>query len=88
MDPGKGWDGKDRALLDGKLEGEKVVFTPPTGKRKYLAQSPAEFSATAKFPPEGHAEFTGVIAGETMTLKHSDSVLELKKITRKSPTAR
>src|SRR5262245_39119689 len=26
--PGAGWDGKSKSLLDGKLEGDKVVFAP------------------------------------------------------------
>src|SRR5262249_15690734 len=47
--PGDGWDGKNKALMDGKLSGEKVSFEPATGKKKYLAQKPEEFSATSKF---------------------------------------
>ena len=66
--PGAGWDGKEKSLMDGKLEGEKVVFTPTTGKRKYLAQSPTEFSATAKFPPIGQRDFTAIISGDAFTL--------------------
>src|SRR5262249_24889758 len=48
--PGAGWDGKGKSLLEGKLEGTKAAFTPATGKRKYLAQKPEEFSATSKYP--------------------------------------
>jgi hypothetical protein len=88
--PGKGWDGKDKALMDGKVEGEKVVFAPTAGKRKYLAQAPLEFSATAKFPPTGQHDFTAVIAGDTMSLKGAEAglkvALELKKLTRLSDT--
>jgi len=88
--PGAGWNGKDRALMDGKLEGDKVVLTAATGKRKYLAQSPLEFSATAKFPPAGHIAFNGTIIGDTMSVIGMDSgkefKVELKKATRKSPT--
>ncbi len=49
--PGAGWDGKNKLLLDGKLEGDTVVYALAKGKRNYLAKSPLEFSATAKFPP-------------------------------------
>lgn len=88
--PGKGWDGKDKALMDGKIDGDKVVFSPTIGKRKYLAQSPLEFSATSKFPPSGQLDLAAVLTGDTMTLKGDDKglkfTLDLKKITRKSST--
>ena len=51
--PGDGWDGKNKILVAGKLEGDKLSLKPAEGKRKYLAQNPDEFSATSKFPPEG-----------------------------------
>src|SRR5262245_31634964 len=38
--PGDGWDGQNKILLDGKLDGDKAQFKPATGKKKYLAQSP------------------------------------------------
>src|SRR6266849_10483028 len=34
--PGAGWNGTDKSLMDGKIDGDKVVFVPTTGKRKYL----------------------------------------------------
>jgi hypothetical protein len=72
------------------MEGDKVVFTPATGKRKYLAQSPMEFSATAKFPPAGQRDFTAMIVGQTMTVKGNeagrDFTIEMTKLIRKSPT--
>jgi hypothetical protein len=86
--PGAGWDGQHRVLMDGKLEGDKVVFTPvpAKAKRRYLAQSPLEFSATAKFPPLGQVtDFTGVSDGSTLTISGAKSV-ELKKLIRKSAT--
>lgn len=83
--PGAGWNGMDRALMDGKLEGDRVVFTATMGKRKYLAQSPMEFSATSKFPPLGHEDFSATIVGEMMTLK-GDGSIQLKKIARTSTT--
>lgn len=85
--PGAGWDGKSKILMDGKLEGDKAVFQPATGKKKYLAQSPAEFSATSKFPPEGQKEYTAAISGESMTGKTDDGKsFTLKKVARESST--
>jgi hypothetical protein len=85
--PGAGWDGKNKSLMDGKLDGTKVVFVPTTGQRKYLAQSPLEFSATAKFPPVGQVEQTAVgTAGQLLLGKDPKTAIELKKITRKSST--
>jgi Domain of Unknown Function (DUF1080) len=87
--PGAGWNGKDKSLMDGKIDGDKVVFVPSTGKRKYLAQSPMEFSATAKFPPKGQSEFSGDIIGDTFHLGRDGdkkSPYKLKKLERKSNT--
>src|SRR5438067_1076137 len=61
--PGAGWDGKNKCLLAGKLDGEKATFEPATGKRKYLAANPDEFSATGKFPPQGQKDLTGTADG-------------------------
>jgi len=88
--PGAGWDGKDKSLMDGKIDGDKVVFLPTTGKRKYLAPSPLEFAATAKFPPVGQHDISATIEGEFMAIKGSeggkDFVVELPKRARKSDT--
>ena len=70
--PGAGWDGKNKILLAGKLDGDKVALTPATGKRKYLAQNPDEFSATAKFPPVGQKDYTGTIAAGVLSGKTED----------------
>ena len=87
--PGDGWDGKNKILMDGKLEGDKVTFTPATGKRKYLAQVPEEFSATVKFPPAGQKDYTATIAGDTLNGKTEDGkTFELKKIEPQEPDAR
>lgn len=87
--PGGGWDGKNKILMDGKLESGKAVFTPTTGKRNYLAQAPNEFSATSKFPPTGQKEFSAVLANDTLSVKTDmGEAFELKKIERKSPTLR
>src|SRR5262245_43253193 len=45
--PGDGWDGKQKILLAGKLDGDRATFKAAEGERKYLAQSPEEFSATS-----------------------------------------
>ncbi|MSQ96188.1 MAG: DUF1080 domain-containing protein [Gemmataceae bacterium] len=85
--PGAGWDGLAKALLDGKLEDDKVVFVPTAGKRKYLAQSPLEFSATVKFPPPGQKDFRGTIIGDTLTVNYGiKNALVMKKTIRKSPS--
>jgi len=85
--PGAGWDGKDKCLLDGKLEGDKALFAAAKGNKKYLAQSPADFSATSKFPPAGQKDYSAIISGDKLTLKTDDGKsVELKKTVRTSPT--
>ena len=51
--PGAGWDGENKILLSGKVEGESAALTAASGNRKYLGNSPEEFSATSQFPPTG-----------------------------------
>jgi hypothetical protein len=85
--PGAGWDGKNKSLMAGKLEGDTVKFTPATGKRNYLAQNADVFSATAKFPPPGHIDHSGTANGSVLSLQTPDGkTLELKKTIRESPT--
>jgi hypothetical protein len=85
--PGDGWDGKSKILLAGRLEGDRAVFTPADGARKYLAQKPEEFSATRKFPPEGQKPWSGSAANGALTLKTDDGKeLKLERTVRKSPT--
>jgi len=85
--PGAGWDGKSKSLLAGKLEGSKTRFAPATGKRKYLAQNPDEFSATSKFPASGHKDYTGTADGAVFTLdSDAGKPVQLKKTVRESPT--
>ena len=81
--PGARWDGKHRSLLNGKLEGRKVALSPAKGNRKYLAGSPDAFSATRKFPPDGHKPYSGNISNGIISLGKG---LVLKKTQRKSPT--
>ncbi|HJZ89483.1 MAG TPA: DUF1080 domain-containing protein, partial [Gemmataceae bacterium] len=85
--PGAGWDGKNKSLLAGKLSGKGAEFTPATGKRKYLAQNPDEFSASSKFPPPGQADYSGTGDGAVLTLATPEGrSLQLKKTVRESPT--
>lgn len=85
--PGDGWDGKNKILMDGKLDGDRAEFKPATGKRKYKTQKPEEFSATSKFPPTGQKDYSATISGDTMTGKTDDGkTFELKKTVRRSPT--
>ncbi|MFM7151170.1 MAG: hypothetical protein ACKO23_15135 [Gemmataceae bacterium] len=85
--PGAGWDGTNKILLDGEVEEGKLTFEPAKGKRSYKAQNPHQFSATSKFPPTGHKEYTATLQGDTLTVKTDDGkTLELKKTVRKSPT--
>jgi hypothetical protein len=86
--PGAGWDGKDKILMDGRLEGDQLTFKPPTGKKKYLAQSPEEFSATSKFPPAGQKDYSATVRGDTLVGRtDAGQSFELKKTIRTSPTA-
>jgi hypothetical protein len=85
--PGDGWNGKDKILMAGKLDDSKAVFTPATGKRRYLAQKPEEFAATDKFPPQGQKEYTGTISSDKLTGKTDEGAeFTLDKVVRKSPT--
>jgi hypothetical protein len=87
--PGAGWDGKNKSLMAGKLHTDKpaALFLVAEGKRKYLAGKPEEFSATSKFPPDGHREYAGSADGSTFTLLvEKDKKVELKKTERVSPT--
>lgn len=85
--PGDGWDGENKILMDGRLQDGKAVFQPAEGEKHYLAQPPAEFSATRRFPPAGHKACTGTADGQTLAGKTEDGKgFELKKIARTSPT--
>jgi hypothetical protein len=85
--PGDGWDGQDKILLEGKLVDGVASFEPASGKRKYLAQNPLEFSATSKFPPVGQKTYSADIKDGVLTGKTDDGKsFGLKKTERKSPT--
>jgi hypothetical protein len=85
--PGDGWNGTGKSLMEGALDGDKAVFKPAEGARKYLAGPSAEFSATRKFPPEGHQPFSATVAGGVLTLTPAaGAALTLPRVARKSPT--
>lgn len=85
--PGDGWDGKNKILMDGSTSGDTTTFNPAEGKKRYLAKSPAEFSATRSFPPEGHKPYSATLSGKTLNGKTDDGKpFELTKTVRKSPT--
>jgi hypothetical protein len=72
--------------MEGQIDGARAAFKAAEGKRKYLANSAAEFSATQKFPPDGQKTGAAEIAGEAMTGKLDGKDFSLKKISRQSPT--
>ncbi len=86
--PGAGWDGKHKSLLDGKMNDDGYAdFTTTTGKRKYLAAKPDEFSATSEFPPAGQTEANATIRDGQMTgIFVSEPAFTLKRTQRKSET--
>jgi hypothetical protein len=85
--PGAGWDGKSKILLVGKIEGDKASLKPADGARKYIAKEAAQFSATSKFPPDGHKPYTGELTADTLIGKTDDGkAFTLKKTVRQSPT--
>jgi len=85
--PGAGWDGKGKSLLSGVTDGKTATFGPAEGKRKYLAGKADAFSATAKFPPDGHVEYVGTWEASALNLSTKDGKkTALKKTARQSPT--
>jgi len=92
--PGAGWDGKNRSIMDGKLDGDNVVFTAASGKRAHVAAtrgrekkpSSTRVSLLTTFPPEGHRPCTARITGEVMNGDVEGTAFSLSKTIRKSPT--
>lgn len=85
--PGDGWDGKNKILLAGAIEGDKATFKSADGKRKYLAPSAEEFSATSQFPPEGQKDATATVGGGVLKGKvDGGGEFQLKRVERGSPS--
>lgn len=86
--PGDGWDGEHRVLMDGTLNDDgTAAFVPTEGDRKYLAGNPKEFAAVDKFPPAGHAPYTGTVSKGVLSGKtDGEATFELKRVERKSPS--
>ncbi len=91
--PGAGWDGKNRSLMTGALKDGVATLEPAEGQRRYLAREPEKFSASRKFPPNGHEAFSARIAmaggakAPKMTLsREGGAAIELNKAQRQSPT--
>jgi hypothetical protein len=85
--PGAGWDGKNKILMDGTLDGDVTTLKPVGGGKRYLGNAPKEFSATRKNPPTGHKPYTAVIQGDTLKGKTDDGkAFTLKKTVRVSET--
>lgn len=94
--PGAGWNAENKELLAGELKKDgSAAFTQATGKRKYLARSPAEFSATSNPKPESEVvsvnakiqegKLTGK-AVDTINGKEITFQFQLRKTERKSDT--
>lgn len=76
--PGAGWDGKTRYESEGKLEGDKVVFTPT---EKYVPGN-GHKAPELVFKPG----FSATIIGESLTGKtDAGQTFELKHTIRHSP---
>ena len=92
--PGAGWDGKNRSIMDGKLNGDGVIFTAASGNRAHVAAtrgrerkpSSTRVSLLTKFPPAGHKPCSAQTAGDIMKGKVDGASFSLNKTIRKSPT--
>jgi hypothetical protein len=85
--PGDGWDGKNKIIMEGKMEGDQAVFKPAEGKRRYLAPAPDAFSAVSQFPPTGQKNYSAVVKGQTMSLTNDDGkTIDLRRTVRTNPT--
>ena len=88
--PGEGWTGwygLEKILMDGRLEGDSATFKPTEGPRKYLAQSPEQFSATTDFPPKGQKAWSGTWSADRLSGKtDKGKPFAAERIVRSSPT--
>ena len=90
--PGAGWDGKNKSLLSGSLNGKIAKFSEAKGNRKYLAKGANEFSATRNFPPNGHLPSNLIVNGKVIEGKYNggdsfrlESIVRISKSIGKNP---
>ena len=90
--PGAGWDGKNKSLLSGSLDGKVAKFTEAKGNRKYLAKGAKEFSATRNFPPTGHLPSSLIVNGKVIEGQYNggdsfrlESIARISKSIGKNP---
>ncbi|WDE97151.1 DUF1080 domain-containing protein [Lentisphaera profundi] len=84
--PGDGWDEKNKIVLDGVLEADKVILKSSTGARKYYSPKAETFTPVKQFPPKGQINCSGFIQKSLLSLKIKDQTLKLQKQQRTSPT--
>ncbi len=85
--PAAGWDGENKTLLDGSLDGDKAAFAAAEGPKNYIARDAAKFSATRAFPPKGHKPYKGMISKGVFSLTSDKGVsFSLRRTIRKSPS--
>ncbi len=85
--PGAGWDGENKCIMHGELKEGTVTFTPATGPRHYLAGPAEQFSASRRFPPQGHIPCRGTLKDGVLALTvDAADTQSLKKTVRKSET--
>ncbi len=92
--PGTGWDGQNRSIMDGKLNGDGVIFTAASGKRAHVTAtrgrerkpSSTRVSLVTQFPPKGHKPCAAKIHGDKMNGEFGGKPFRLSKTIRKSPT--
>ena len=85
--PGAGWNGKERIPIDGQTKDGKTVFEPSKGRKKYMAGSPAEFSALRNNPAGGQRNWEAVVEGDRMNGRtDKGEKLVAERIVRKSTT--
>ena len=85
--PGAGWDGKNKSLLEGWVDKGRGEFKAASGKRRYLAKPADEFSATRKFPPNGHRAAAMTTDSDVVEGHYIDGeTFRLERVVRKSGT--
>ncbi len=85
--PGAGWDGKTRHAVDGGTSGAVTTFAPSKAKKRYMGNSPEEFSALKINPAEGQPNYAATIRGGVLTGKAPcGEAITAKRVVRTSPT--